>query len=78
MSARARLALVATGVTIALAAAGCGGGDTTSEGSTSGGTAASGGSGEPLTFYNAQHEELTQAIVDGFTQKTGIEVQMRN
>ncbi|HET7305920.1 MAG TPA: iron ABC transporter substrate-binding protein, partial [Segeticoccus sp.] len=30
------------------------------------------------TFYNAQHEELTQAIVDGFTQKTGIEVQMRN
>ncbi|HET8602139.1 MAG TPA: iron ABC transporter substrate-binding protein [Segeticoccus sp.] len=75
MSARARLALVATGVAVALTAAGCGGGSSAASGSSSGSDA---GSGQPLTLYNAQHEALTQALADGFTKKTGIKVQMRN
>lgn len=31
-----------------------------------------------LTLYNAQHEDLMQALVDGFTKETGIKVEMRN
>src|SRR5687767_2284581 len=30
-----------------------------------------------LTVYNAQHESMTQAWVDEFTEKTGIEVTLR-
>ena len=38
-----------------------------------------GGSSEPvLTLYNAQHEDLMKAMVDGFTAQTGIEVEFRN
>lgn len=36
------------------------------------------GSGGTLTLYNAQHEDLVQELVDGFTRETGIEVRMRN
>jgi iron(III) transport system substrate-binding protein len=32
----------------------------------------------PLTLYNAQHEDLMQAMVAGFTEKTGIEVELRS
>lgn len=31
-----------------------------------------------ITVYNAQHESLTQAWVDGFTRETGIQVTLRN
>jgi iron(III) transport system substrate-binding protein len=31
-----------------------------------------------ITVYNAQHESLTQAWVDGFTRETGIQVTVRN
>lgn len=31
-----------------------------------------------ITVYNAQHESLTQAWVDGFTRETGIKVTLRN
>ena len=31
-----------------------------------------------IVVYNAQHESLTQAWVDGFTRATGIKVTMRN
>jgi iron(III) transport system substrate-binding protein len=31
-----------------------------------------------LTLYNAQHEDLVKAMVDGFTKETGIEVDIRN
>src|SRR3954468_13545900 len=34
--------------------------------------------GGALTLYNAQHEHLMQAVVDGFTEKTGIKVEFRN
>jgi iron(III) transport system substrate-binding protein len=36
-----------------------------------------GASGPTLTLYNAQHQELAMAWVEGFTQETGIEVQVR-
>jgi iron(III) transport system substrate-binding protein len=43
------------------------------------GSAGSGGSGATtLTLYNAQHEDLMQAVVDGFTEKTGIKVEFRS
>ncbi len=41
---------------------GCGGGD----------------DGPSITVYNAQHEELLEAIVPGFEDKTGIDVELRN
>ncbi len=31
-----------------------------------------------LTLYNAQHESLVKAMVDGFTRETGIKVELRN
>jgi iron(III) transport system substrate-binding protein len=44
-----------------------------------GGSGGSGGSGvTTLTLYNAQHEDLMKAMVAGFTEKTGIEVEFRN
>jgi len=36
-----------------------------------------GPSGPTLTLYNAQHQELAQAWVDGFTEETGIKVEVR-
>src|SRR3982074_1172297 len=41
----------------------------------SGGGSAGGGS---LTLYNAQHEDLVKAMVDGFTKETGIKVNIRS
>jgi iron(III) transport system substrate-binding protein len=35
-------------------------------------------SADGITVYNAQHESLTQAWVDGFTHDTGIKVTVRN
>ena len=44
-----------------------------------GGDAESSDSGATtLTLYNAQHEDLMKAMVDGFTEKTGIKVEFRN
>jgi len=41
--------------------------------------AACGGEDEPsLVVYNAQHEELIDVVAKKFTEKTGIEVQLRN
>ena len=41
--------------------------------------AACSGDDEPaLVIYNAQHEELIDAVAKAFTEKTGIEVQLRN
>src|ERR671932_511326 len=31
-----------------------------------------------LTLYNAQHEDLVTAMVNGFTQETGIKVNIRS
>ncbi len=62
-----RAAVVATAALL-MATAACGG---DGEGSS--------GSDKPtLTLYNAQHEELLQEIVPGFTKATGIKVKMRN
>ena len=44
-------------------------------------TACGSGSGDDeasLVVYNAQHEELIDAVAKAFTKKTGIEVQLRN
>jgi iron(III) transport system substrate-binding protein len=63
-----RAAVVATAALL-MATAACGGGD----------DASGAGSDKPtLTLYNAQHEELLQEIVPGFTKATGIKVKMRN
>ncbi len=74
MSVRNRvLAVVAGSLSAALVLAGCG--------SSSPDTPTSGGSGSgkaTLTLYNAQHEDLMKLMVDGFTKKTGIKVEMRN
>jgi iron(III) transport system substrate-binding protein len=35
-------------------------------------------SGPSLVVYNAQHEELIDEVAKGFTEKTGIEVELRN
>jgi iron(III) transport system substrate-binding protein len=44
-----------------------------------GGDAGSSDSGSTtLTLYNAQHEDLMKAMVDGFTEKTGIKVEFRS
>jgi iron(III) transport system substrate-binding protein len=41
--------------------------------------AACGGEDEPsLVIYNAQHEELIDVVAEEFTEKTGIEVELRN
>src|SRR3569833_2698147 len=32
----------------------------------------------PLTLYNAQHDDLITAMVDGFTEQTGIKVEIRS
>lgn len=41
-------------------------------------TACSAGDKPSITIYNAQHEELLEEIVPGFTKETGIEVKLRN
>jgi iron(III) transport system substrate-binding protein len=43
-----------------------------------GGAGASDSGTRTLTLYNAQHEDLMKAMVAGFTEKTGIEVEFRN
>lgn len=63
---RRALALGGAAVASALVLSGC---------SSSGGD--NGGAGE-ITVYNAQHDSLTQAWVDGFTAETGIKVNLRN
>jgi iron(III) transport system substrate-binding protein len=64
MSMRLRTRLAAAGAVVAVGVlSGCGGGDD---------------SGPYLTVYNAQHEELLADIAPGFTDKTGIEIKLRN
>ncbi|GLZ28549.1 iron ABC transporter substrate-binding protein [Lentzea sp. NBRC 105346] len=54
---------VTAAVSAVVLAAGCGNG-------------ASGG--DALTLYNAQHEDLMKAMVEGFTKETGIKVNLRS
>src|SRR3954467_7963726 len=65
------IATILSAVGVAGALAACGG---------SGGAAAESGGSEPvtLTLYNAQHEDLMKAVVEGFTEKSGIKVAFRN
>jgi iron(III) transport system substrate-binding protein len=61
---RLRKQLLAGGVVALLGAlSACGGGDD---------------DGPFLTVYNAQHQELLEEIAPGFTDKTGIEIKLRN
>lgn len=68
---RDKLGMVAGALALALAATACGG--------ESGAEAGAGPAKKPtLVLYNAQHEELTEAVVAGFTQESGIKVEMRS
>jgi iron(III) transport system substrate-binding protein len=70
VSRRARsFATVMTTLTVTALLAGCGGSD-----SSGGASSASG----PLTLYNAQHDDLITAMVGGFTEQTGIKVDIRS
>jgi iron(III) transport system substrate-binding protein len=60
-------------LTLALGLAACGG-SSASQSPEAGSSA----EGQTLTLYNAQHEDLMQAMVDGFTAQTGIKVEMRS
>lgn len=42
------------------------------------GSAAGASSGAPITLYNGQHEQTTDALVSGFEKETGITVDVRN
>lgn len=55
--------VTAAAAAVALTVAGCGSGS---------------GSGDALTLYNAQHEDLIKAMVEGFTKETGIKVNLRS
>jgi iron(III) transport system substrate-binding protein len=66
---------------VAAIALACGGDDddpaTTPVATTAGGTSQAQQSDVTLTLYNAQHESLVKAMVAGFTQETGIKVELR-
>jgi len=71
-----RLPLVAAiAAASALLLAGCSSGQAPATGASA---SASSLAGTTITVYNAQHEELTQAWADAFTQQTGVEVVLRN
>ncbi|GAA1899947.1 iron ABC transporter substrate-binding protein [Lapillicoccus jejuensis] len=74
---RRRAVLAAIGAS-ALAATLAACGSTTGE--AAGGAAATDGAGASgsIVVYNAQHEDLVQELVDGFTKQTGIQVTLRN
>src|SRR4028118_2004715 len=59
---RPQLAATATAVAIVLALSSCSEDD----------------GGPPRTVYNAQHEELLAEIAPGFTEETGIDVELRH
>jgi iron(III) transport system substrate-binding protein len=65
-----KLLTAAGAVVLAFSTAGCG---------DSGGSGESGSGGKPtLVLYNAQHRDLMELIVKGFTKETGIKVEMRS
>ncbi|GAA1799023.1 iron ABC transporter substrate-binding protein [Planosporangium flavigriseum] len=64
-----RVLAVVAALTVALGAAACGGGSK---------EAGSADSSKTITLYNAQHEPMMKALVDGFTKETGIKVKFRN
>ncbi|SDY13397.1 iron(III) transport system substrate-binding protein [Modestobacter sp. DSM 44400] len=66
-----RFATVIIPLTVTALLAGCGN-------SGSSGSADAASDAGPLTLYNAQHEDLITAMVDGFTEQTGIEVELRS
>jgi iron(III) transport system substrate-binding protein len=65
-------ATVMTTLTVTALLAGCG------DSGGSGTSAESSSDAGPLTLYNAQHDDLITAMVDGFTEQTGIEVEIRS
>ena len=64
-------ALVAGALVVVGAVTACGDSDAAGGGD-------AGGAGSKVTLYNAQHEDLVQAMVGGFTKETGIEVDIRS
>ena len=61
--------LVAGSLALTLVVAACGGAN-------GGGTSSA--NKATLVLYNAQHEELTQAVAEGFTRESGIKVELRS
>lgn len=66
--------VVAMAAAAVLGLSACGGADTASTGSDTQGSTESTGE---ITVYNAQHETMTQAWADAFTEETGIKVNLR-
>jgi iron(III) transport system substrate-binding protein len=67
--------MVATaGLAVAMTISACGGGGSAAPADGGGGAPQDPGS---LTLYNAQHEDLVKAMVEGFTKETGIKVNLR-
>lgn len=69
MRLRGRLAVAGAAAALVMTTGACGG-PGVGAGEASGGTT--------LTVYNAQHEQLLEEILPGFTDRTGIGVRMRN
>lgn len=67
MRTKARLAAAAVTAALVTSTAACGSGE-----------AGTGAEKPTLTVYNAQHQELLEQIVPGFTKATGIKVRLRN
>jgi iron(III) transport system substrate-binding protein len=42
------------------------------------GSSSTSSAGTTLTVYNAQHEDLTKALADAYTKKTGVKISIRN
>jgi iron(III) transport system substrate-binding protein len=70
-----RTAGALTTVALAVTLTACGGDEDAPASSSSSGAAADSG---PLTLYNAQHDDLIEAMVAGFTEETGFEVEIRS
>jgi iron(III) transport system substrate-binding protein len=69
MNVSKRVGMVAGLAALSLGLSACGGSGSSSSSSS--------GAGK-LTVYNAQHDDLMKAVLDGFTKTTGIQVQMRD
>ncbi len=70
------LALLAAVVSLAFLASACSSASGSDESSKSSSAALD--TSAELVLYNAQHEDLMQTLVDGFTKETGIKVTMKN
>ena len=72
------IALLAAVVSLAFLGSACSSASSTDKSTKSSGSPADLDTSAELVLYNAQHEDLMQTLVDGFTEETGIKVTMKN